>query len=116
LAEKTTAIIMTALESRYFLRINGHPRLSFEEQRNIHRVFLVPDESDPVFQGRALSSLPNYLNEIRPKYIVYSDQGVTKSVLPLSTVCRENRIRRTVLSCVFDNGVYKIFETSFGQP
>jgi hypothetical protein len=26
LAEKTTAIIMTAVESRYFLRINGHPR------------------------------------------------------------------------------------------
>ena len=25
LAEKTTAIIMTAVESRYFLRINGHP-------------------------------------------------------------------------------------------
>jgi hypothetical protein len=24
-AEKTTAIIMTAVESRYFLRINGHP-------------------------------------------------------------------------------------------
>src|ERR1017187_3819131 len=29
LAEKTTAIIMTAVESRYFLRINGHPPLSF---------------------------------------------------------------------------------------
>jgi hypothetical protein len=25
LAEKTTAIIVTAVESRYFLRINGHP-------------------------------------------------------------------------------------------
>jgi hypothetical protein len=27
LAEKTTAIIMTAVESRYFLRINGHPQV-----------------------------------------------------------------------------------------
>jgi hypothetical protein len=26
LAEKTTSVIMTAVESRYFLRINGHPR------------------------------------------------------------------------------------------
>jgi hypothetical protein len=25
LAEKTTSVIMTAVESRYFLRINGHP-------------------------------------------------------------------------------------------
>src|ERR1017187_10624386 len=29
LAEKTTAIIMTAVESRYFLRINGHPLNNF---------------------------------------------------------------------------------------
>jgi len=28
LAEKTTAIIMTAVESRYFLRINGHPQFA----------------------------------------------------------------------------------------
>jgi len=26
LAEKTTSVIMTGVESRYFLRINGHPR------------------------------------------------------------------------------------------
>ncbi|MGO9865410.1 MAG: hypothetical protein ACLPLR_17520, partial [Terriglobales bacterium] len=25
LAEKTTSVIMTGVESRYFLRINGHP-------------------------------------------------------------------------------------------
>jgi DNA-binding CsgD family transcriptional regulator len=31
LAEKTTAIIMTAVESRYFLRINGHPPKSSKQ-------------------------------------------------------------------------------------
>src|SRR5271157_2111825 len=30
LAEKTTSVIMTAVESRYFLRINGHPRTVFK--------------------------------------------------------------------------------------
>jgi RHS repeat-associated protein len=32
LAEKTTAIIMTAVESRYFLRINGHPHAGADSE------------------------------------------------------------------------------------
>jgi hypothetical protein len=37
LAEKTTAIIMTAVESRYFLRINGHPHIGCNWDRECHR-------------------------------------------------------------------------------
>jgi hypothetical protein len=39
LAEKTTSVIMTAVESRYFLRINGHPLFggSSDDVRNAIR-------------------------------------------------------------------------------
>src|SRR5271155_2495212 len=62
LAEKTTAIIMTAVESRYFLRINGHPLTKLAA--HYLQLAVIDTQSDYADDGK--SAVYRKLSELYP--------------------------------------------------
>ncbi|MGH9575051.1 MAG: ArnT family glycosyltransferase [Candidatus Acidiferrales bacterium] len=64
---------------------------------------------------RPISSLPQYLKQRQPDYIIYSDHGVLRNAVPLPPGCSSmpTLIGRMDASCVFQDDIYRVYRVSY---
>ncbi len=72
---------------------------------------------DEVFlkQFRRLDELQPFLEQRRPRYLVYSARGKLREILPLPEDCSTSQVEEIQFRCVYSNEVYSVFELNHGQ-
>ncbi|MGH9790267.1 MAG: ArnT family glycosyltransferase [Candidatus Acidiferrales bacterium] len=72
---------------------------------------------DEVFlkQFRRLDELRPFLEQRRPRYVVYSAQGKLREVLHLPEDCSVSQAWEIEFRCVYSNEIYSVFELDHGQ-
>lgn len=94
-------------EPNLIAAVAGLPLLESE------RAFLMPDRTTPEKQEQAVAGLLPYMRSRRPSHLVYAEQGVLRRSLPLAAGCSAAQVEEMVLTCVFQNAQYRIYEIRY---
>jgi dolichyl-phosphate-mannose-protein mannosyltransferase len=76
---------------------------------------LAEDQDKAFFATHRVSEVGNYLEKMRPKYIVYSPKGALREYLSLPDRCEGAVVSTSGLNtrCVFHNDIYVVYELAY---
>ena len=94
-------------ETGQIAHVAGLPLLGTE------RAFLIPDRVYPENQRKKFAELLPYMRTRRPSYIVYSNQGELRQVLPFPSDCSSHQIENMRFECAFQNTHYQIYRINY---
>ena len=87
------------VESNVIANASGLPLLPGK------RVFLASKKND--------ISVNEYIQQERPRFLVYSDEGTLKSSIPLASGCGTQGFQDITYECEFANATYKVYKLEY---
>jgi len=93
-------------------------RYNWEDNIVAHalRLPLEPSSSDSIRWSADPQSLDRFIRTARPRFLVYSDQGIFEPYMKLPERCIMNEtVAGMRLNCIFSNPIYRVYEIRYSS-